>query len=64
MAEKKTEKKKWTTGQCALMVCILGPLDTGGAWLMHAKGWVVIDLIFWPVLFFALLVAKIKEDSK
>jgi hypothetical protein len=51
-------KKKWSKGQLILLVCILGPLDTGGAWLLNAKGWLLLDLIFWPVVFFALVGAK------
>ncbi len=58
MTEKKTEKKKWSKGQCILVICIIGPLETGLFWWMGSKGWLAIDLIFWPVMFFAALFYK------
>ncbi len=61
MAEKKTEKKKWSKGQWILFVCTIGPLDTGGAWLLHSKFWLPFDLVFWPIMFFAAIFYK--EDS-
>lgn len=56
-----SEKRKWSKRQLILLICILGPLDTGLAWLLHAKGWVAIDFIFWPVFFLVVLLAN--EDS-
>jgi hypothetical protein len=52
------EKKKLSKGHLVLMACILGPLDTGGAWLLHAKGWFLFDLIFYPVIFLIILCSK------
>jgi hypothetical protein len=51
-------KKKWSKGQLLILVCLLGLFDTGWAWFRNNRGWFVIDLIFYPVLFIAVVAAK------
>jgi hypothetical protein len=51
-------KKKWSKGQLLILVCLLGVFDTGWAWRRNSEVWFVIDLIFWPVVFIAVVSAK------
>jgi hypothetical protein len=53
-----SEKKKLSRGWLFLLICVYGLLDTGAAWLFHARGWIALNALFYPVVLFALLVAK------
>jgi hypothetical protein len=57
-------KAKYSKDQMVLFICVLGSLDTGFAWLLNGKGWVFIDLIFWPVVLLVVLVAKNSDSEK
>jgi len=54
-------KIKWSKGELLLLICMAGTLDTGGAWLLNTKGWFVIDLIFWPIVFLTVANTRISN---
>lgn len=53
-----SEKEKLSRGQLVLLILLLGSLDTGLAWLFHAKGWLALNALFYPIVLFVVLVAK------
>ena len=57
MNERPPTKKRLSKSQWLVLICALALFDTGWAWERNSP-WLVIDIIFYSILFLAVVMVK------